>query len=281
MIMSQLKTLTEMGYDKHTSKMILKRYNNDIHAAIKYFQLIPSEQIHNTDIIDKMNYPYSHSIKENELCVGDHIYVWRTLYLYQHHGIYIGNGRVIHFSGEVRNAYDSTITETSVTQFSKGDTIKRVQYNVSEHYFKWNRGGSSNSKQADNPEIIVNRAKSALGWARGQYDIEKYNCETFCLWCSLGARYDDSIQFKTAINNIGIGGSVIGFILGGMSGAAIGAGVGFRIGKTIKDIINESCSYSDPSVSTKKMVIEALKVYGNDVEAVLQSLLVDGENVEA
>ena len=41
------------------------------------------------DIIDKLKYPYSHSISKYKLRPGDHIYCWRTVYSYQHHGIYI------------------------------------------------------------------------------------------------------------------------------------------------------------------------------------------------
>nr|DAD30089.1 TPA_asm: hypothetical protein HUJ06_031557 [Nelumbo nucifera] len=38
-------------------------------------------------------------IDRSELKEGDHIYCWRShLYLYAHHGIYIGNEQVIHFT---------------------------------------------------------------------------------------------------------------------------------------------------------------------------------------
>ncbi|KAH7862657.1 hypothetical protein Vadar_007746 [Vaccinium darrowii] len=37
-------------------------------------------------------------IKKNEVLAGDHIYSWRPLFVYSHHGIYIGDGLVIHFT---------------------------------------------------------------------------------------------------------------------------------------------------------------------------------------
>ncbi|KAL4455025.1 hypothetical protein ABPG74_006407 [Tetrahymena malaccensis] len=52
-------------------------------------------------IIAGLKYFSSHSITPSELQPGDHIYVWRNvkhLLMYQHHGVYIGNGRCIHFT---------------------------------------------------------------------------------------------------------------------------------------------------------------------------------------
>ncbi|XAR73640.1 hypothetical protein NMG60_11007678 [Bertholletia excelsa] len=40
----------------------------------------------------------SNKISREELKPGDHIYTWRFAYLYAHHGIYAGNGKVIHFT---------------------------------------------------------------------------------------------------------------------------------------------------------------------------------------
>ncbi|KAK6127546.1 hypothetical protein DH2020_038704 [Rehmannia glutinosa] len=40
----------------------------------------------------------SNKIGRDELKPGDHIYSWRHSYLYAHHGIYVGDGNVIHFT---------------------------------------------------------------------------------------------------------------------------------------------------------------------------------------
>ncbi|KAL5570716.1 hypothetical protein UlMin_020313 [Ulmus minor] len=40
----------------------------------------------------------SNKIERDQLEAGDHIYSWRGGYLYAHHGIYIGEGKVIHFN---------------------------------------------------------------------------------------------------------------------------------------------------------------------------------------
>ncbi|KAF2534970.1 hypothetical protein F2Q68_00022648 [Brassica cretica] len=40
---------------------------------------------------------FSNKISRDELKAGDHIYSWRS-YIYSHHGIYVGDGKVIHFT---------------------------------------------------------------------------------------------------------------------------------------------------------------------------------------
>ncbi|XP_039160359.1 uncharacterized protein LOC120289486 isoform X3 [Eucalyptus grandis] len=40
----------------------------------------------------------SNKIERDQLKPGDHIYSWRYYCLYTHHGIYVGEGKVIHFT---------------------------------------------------------------------------------------------------------------------------------------------------------------------------------------
>ncbi|KFK24447.1 hypothetical protein AALP_AAs48179U000200 [Arabis alpina] len=40
----------------------------------------------------------SNKISRDDLKPGDHIYSWRNSYTYSHHGIYVGDGKVIHFT---------------------------------------------------------------------------------------------------------------------------------------------------------------------------------------
>ncbi|KAJ1691551.1 hypothetical protein LUZ63_015706 [Rhynchospora breviuscula] len=40
----------------------------------------------------------SNKVGRDELKPGDHIYSWRSAYLYSHHGIYIGDEKVVHFT---------------------------------------------------------------------------------------------------------------------------------------------------------------------------------------
>ncbi|KAD4178444.1 hypothetical protein R6Q59_022044 [Mikania micrantha] len=40
----------------------------------------------------------SHRVRPDQIKPGDHIYTWRTAFAYSHHGIYVGENKVIHFT---------------------------------------------------------------------------------------------------------------------------------------------------------------------------------------
>ncbi|GBG73555.1 hypothetical protein CBR_g16898 [Chara braunii] len=51
----------------------------------------------------------SNRIAETDLIAGDHIYSWRKGYTYAHHGIFVGDGQVIHFTnGDEEAAFGSS-----------------------------------------------------------------------------------------------------------------------------------------------------------------------------
>lgn len=85
--------------------------------------------------------------------------------LYSHHGIYIGNEEVIHYSGFSETFKSGKIEKISLTEFSgtKG-------YEIIEH---------TNIKYSCIE--IVNRAKSRLG--EDGYNLVVNNCEHFVNWC--------------------------------------------------------------------------------------------------
>jgi NC domain. len=129
---------------------------------------------------------------------GDILCVDRGLYL--HFGIYIGNDRVIHYSGEnadfdFRNIKSSTIRE---------DSLSRFIHNNSE-YFVFDCGSDENKEffsdsmlMVYTPEETVERAKSKLG--ENQYNLPFNNCEHFAIWCKTGVH--KSIQVDKVIKNL-------------------------------------------------------------------------------
>jgi hypothetical protein len=99
-------------------------------------------------------------------------------YGYRHHGIYVGNGRVIHYAGRIDYPL-GLIEEVSLARFVGGRRrrIGRVP------------GESLRS------EDVVHRARSRLGERR--YDLLRNNCEHFANWCQVGEQRSLQIDSLT------------------------------------------------------------------------------------
>ena len=98
---------------------------------------------------------------------GEHIWVTRPLG-YTHHGIHVGNGRVIHYSGLSRGWRGGPVEEVSLEEFARGRSIR-----VRAH-----RGA-----RFDRVAVIA-RARSRLG--EDSYRPLSNNCEHLCEWCIYG-----------------------------------------------------------------------------------------------
>jgi Lecithin retinol acyltransferase len=85
-----------------------------------------------------------------------------------HHGIYVGDGKVVHYRGLVRVQFRGRIEEVSLAQFASGRSV-------------WIR--SSNLERFA-PQEAIRRARSRVG--ENRYRILRNNCEHFCEWCLRG-----------------------------------------------------------------------------------------------
>jgi hypothetical protein len=103
--------------------------------------------------------------RDSELELADHLIAKRIGYT--HHGLYIGNNQVIHYSeGEVRI--------DSLEDFKKDCEM-----------------GVVDSVATYSKEEIISRAYSRLGEKR--YNLVFNNCEHFVNWCRSGGKMTDSI----------------------------------------------------------------------------------------
>lgn len=101
--------------------------------------------------------------------VGDHVYVLRpadtikspTILSYTHHGIYIGEGKVIHYLA-------SSVTYDTLDVFRAGYKVRLKEDSIACY----------------SAEEIVDRANSRLG--ENEYNLVFNNCEHFCRWCRCG-----------------------------------------------------------------------------------------------
>ena len=115
---------------------------------------------------------------DEELAPGTQLIIRRRGY--RHHGIYVGDRRVVHYAGRVRYP-QGLIEEVSLTEFIDGCPLSV--------------GHSPDNSVCG--ELIVRRARSRLGERR--YDIFRNNCEHFCNWCRAGeqrSEQTDSLRWS-------------------------------------------------------------------------------------
>ncbi len=112
---------------------------------------------------------------------GDHIYVKRKTRFYTHHGIYIGEGKVIHFTGSIREKVDPEVRETTLARFLKGRKLKRRNYH----------------KRLSATETI-RIAKEQL--SNKNFSMIWNNCEHFAAYCATGKK--KSRQVKRVLSSL-------------------------------------------------------------------------------
>lgn len=113
------------------------------------------------------------SMSERE--IGDELVSERRRYT--HHGIYIGDNKVIHYSGFASGVKKrGKIEIVSLDKFRNGKKT-------------WVRRYRSPKYEG---QKVVERAKSRLG--EDLYDILLNNCEHFTTWCILGIHYSKQVN---------------------------------------------------------------------------------------
>ncbi|KAI4341314.1 hypothetical protein MLD38_026050 [Melastoma candidum] len=159
----------------------------------------------------------SNRVSRESLQPGDHIYSWRAAYLYGHHGIYIGDNKVVHFTRRGREVGTGTFIDTLLISSGSSDTfvvcptctttpneghgvmsscldcflsggfLYRFEYNVNPAFFIAKaRGGTCTQAVTDPDDMVVHRAKYLLENGFGCYNVFKNNCEDFAIYCKTG-----------------------------------------------------------------------------------------------
>lgn len=109
---------------------------------------------------------------------GDHIRVRRMRGLYYHHGIDLGDGTVIHFSGEPLNRKTAKVARVAEEEFLSGERKETVDYDISESVLT--------------PQETVRLAEEQLD-SEG-YHLFQNNCEHFATYCKTGRKKSPQIQ---------------------------------------------------------------------------------------
>jgi hypothetical protein len=106
--------------------------------------------------------------------IGSHVVTPRRGYL--HHGIYVGDGKVVHYAGLCYGLHRGPVEEVALTQFADGRPV-------------WIR---SDVAPTFDPQETVRRARSRVG--EDCYRLLTNNCEHFCEWCLRGTPRSHQIE---------------------------------------------------------------------------------------
>ena len=138
---------------------------------------------------------------------GDVIYVKRGLY--DHYGVYSGDGNVIHYVKASDNAFDGVISETPVQQFvgnskvgyiCQFDALGRQLHDGKAREPKSILGavkdlydlGFGEQATIYSADETVTRARNCIGTRN--YDLFGQNCEHFAVWCKTGVAKSDQVE---------------------------------------------------------------------------------------
>lgn len=153
---------------------------------------------------------------------GDHIRVMRIGGLYAHHGVYISDDEVIHFTGQdddsILDWSKCEVIKTDLQTFLKGGTVEVKEYTDEEF------------QDLYSPEQIVIYARSCIG-DKG-YNLAFNNCEHFANVCTLGRFRSQQVERvlmgkmpnEEDKSKMGLFSKVGGFLKGLFGGGSSGGG---------------------------------------------------------
>ncbi|XP_059457927.1 uncharacterized protein LOC132187590 [Corylus avellana] len=160
-------------------------------------------------------------VGRSEIKPGDHIYTYRAVFTYSHHGIFVGGNRVVHFSPDRNSNSNSTwissdsgycksavicpsypecgfrqpnscVLRSCLDCFLGNGSLYRFEYEVSpSFFFAQVRGGTCSFAKSDPPEQVIHRALYLLQYGFGNYDAFLNNCEDFALYSKTGLQVAD------------------------------------------------------------------------------------------
>lgn len=177
----------------------------------------------------------SNRVERSEIKPGDHIYTYRAVFAYSHHGIYVGGNKVVHFTPEqnrITASSSSSLDTISSLSYScptfpdcgfrqphsgvalscldcflKKGSLYCFQYSVTPSVFLTKvRGGTCTTATSDSPETTIHRAMYLLQNGFGNYDVFQNNCEDFTLYCKTGLLIMD----RLGVGRSGQASSVVG-----------------------------------------------------------------------
>lgn len=127
---------------------------------------------------------------EQEPALGAHLFTPR--FAYQHHGVYVGRGMVVHYAAFAKHWRCGPVEEVSLTRFAHGHPV----------WVRPARGDRFHCAE------IVRRARNRLG--ENRYRFFSNNCEHLSEWCVNGEHRSLQVEhllaplrrLSTELNNL-------------------------------------------------------------------------------
>jgi Lecithin retinol acyltransferase len=119
---------------------------------------------------------------EQEFPLGAHLATSR--HGYTHHGIYVGNGKAVHYAGLCRSWHSGPVEEVCLSRFAFGNAVRVIKHRESRY----------------SAREIVQRARSRLG--EDHYNLLTNNCEHFVNWCTDGRSCSAQVRQRMAIPSL-------------------------------------------------------------------------------
>ena len=159
--------------------------------------------------------------------MGDHIRVKRMHGIYTHHGIYVSDNEVIHFTGtdddSIMDSSKNRVISSDLNFFLKGGDLEVKEYTDEE--FQDLYAPEHQPQLPDAPDPRVAYARSCIG--DGDYNVIFNNCEHFANVCTLGRfrshQVERLFQNKES-DDMGILGSIGRWVKGFFGGSSSSGG---------------------------------------------------------
>ncbi|KAL8494866.1 hypothetical protein ACS0TY_019148 [Phlomoides rotata] len=162
-------------------------------------------------------------VERSEIKPGDHIYTYRAIFAYSHHGIFVGSNKVVHFTRVETSSSaaapcptfpdcgfrqpNSGVVLSCLDCFLRNGSLYAFEYGVSPSVFLAKvRGGTCTTAPSDPSQTVIHRAMYLFRNGFGNYDVFQNNCEDFTLYCKTGLLTVD----RLGVGRSGQASSIIG-----------------------------------------------------------------------
>ena len=95
---------------------------------------------------------------------------------YTHHGIYVGDGKVVHYGALMYDIIRKPVEEVTLEVFAEGRPLYEVTH----------------AEAGFDADEVIRRARTRLGEKR--YRLLTNNCEHLCSWCLFGENRSQQVE---------------------------------------------------------------------------------------